>query len=265
MDTLDDTLKSNGLLYSALISQLNILKSNIKTISLTNYVQTIWGVSKQHLTEDIRNLSSLWSIVTRNIQRSCKRLWILRNYLKKTYLLPTGIKIDHCIKIGPANWTICELCTLAEDIMIDLEQVNDLTKFPDEANNNNNNNNELSISDIDKYIECISRMDLHQTNLIYAIKKIYNIYSATFMEQEEEKYRSNEDTCSICIGKLTNDIKLECTHKYCADCISDHITAHVAKYNNYHNILCPLCRRPIKPNICSQLVIPIIVEEEYSF
>ena len=93
-----------------------------------------------------------------------------------------------------------------------------------------------------KYME--RRKYLHE--YVYLKIKVYDDLNIKKMLMTNFKYISDEN-CIICLNN-ENDIKLECGHTYCSDCIS----MWIKKENN-----CPLCRKSI---ICDNIINDIILD-----
>jgi hypothetical protein len=125
-----------------------------------------------------------------------------------------------------------------------------------ETNNSSNNTTSAVVTDVSDqphftsvefltivHIALISLVFIHLLYFIYMLIKL-NCFKRSQNTSQVEKptnMRKLNETCSICLEDINQEVQLLCSHSYCGKCIIDY-----AKQRNEANVKCPICRAESK-------------------
>lgn len=95
------------------------------------------------------------------------------------------------------------------------------------------------------HIIIISVAIVHVIYLILMLIKL-NCFSDDKHNEQTKALKKINDTCTICLDELQNEVQLLCSHSYCAKCI----ILYAKQRFSFVNVKCPYCR------VKSKLLIP---------
>lgn len=75
-------------------------------------------------------------------------------------------------------------------------------------------------------------------HLIYLVLMIIKVNCSK--EKKDAELKKINDSCTICLDNLTDEVQLLCSHSYCARCIVDYAKTRFS----FVNVECPYCRSP---------------------
>ncbi len=230
-----DLFESTDKLCNLINLKFKILSKSIDKIKSEDDYKSICSDLSDTIIDLIDDISILFAVLVKEMQRACKRAWRFCTFLKENNKMYTVNIIDHCI-CNDSKWKLCTQCLDAEDMMIDIECLSDLK-----------NPGKIIKENMSRYVECVRTIGLKQYNLIYFTQRLKSKYTELNTNQIIT-YPPLDDAditnkCKICMNSYDMEfITIECGHNFCVECIK---SISDSSFVGNSSLQCPICHHSI--------------------